>query len=72
MPTLVDCTWITSELEKGLAAERTLAAEASARAESPPDPSLAVIYGQLATAEDRLHSILETIATRYGHTPTHV
>jgi hypothetical protein len=71
MPILVDRDWIKSELVKGLAAERTLAAEARARAESPPDLSLAIIYGQLATAEDRLHSILEIIAARYGHTPTH-
>lgn len=69
MPDSIDRTWITSELEKGLTAERALAAEARARAESPPDQALAVVYSQLAVAEDRLHSILETIATRYGHTP---
>lgn len=67
MPTSIDRDWITAELEKGLAAERTLAAEARARAESPPDPTLAVIHGELAAAEDRHHLILETIATRYGH-----
>jgi hypothetical protein len=66
----VDRDWITSELEKGLAAERTLAAEARARAEAPPDPALAVVYSELATAEDRLRLILEIIAIRYGHTPT--
>jgi hypothetical protein len=64
MPT-IDREWITSELDKGLAAERTLAAEARARAESPPDPTLSVVYSELATAEDRHHLILETIATRY-------
>lgn len=70
MPTSIDRDWITSELDKGLAAERTLAVEARARAEAPPDPTLAVVYSELATAEDRHHLILETIATRYGHTPT--
>lgn len=72
MPTNIDREWVASELEKGLAAERTLAVEARARAraEAPPDPTLAVIYNELATAEDRHHLILETVATRYGHTPT--
>jgi hypothetical protein len=71
MPTSIDRVWITSELVKGLAAERTLAVEARARASSPPDPSLSVIYSELGRAEDRFYSILEIIATRYGHTPTH-
>jgi hypothetical protein len=70
MPT-IDREWITSELDKGLAAERTLAAEARARAESPPDPTLTLIYHELAVAEDRHRLILETIAIRYGYTPTH-
>jgi len=60
---------MTSELNKGLAAERTLAAEARARAASPPDPTLVVAYNELATAEDRHLLILEKIATRYGRTP---
>jgi hypothetical protein len=70
MPTTVDRDWITSELVKGLAAERTLALEARARAASPPAPDLAVAYGELAKAEERLRLILEIIAVRYGHTPT--
>jgi hypothetical protein len=71
MPTSVDRVWITSELIKGLVAGRILAVEAKSRASSPPDPSLAVmIYSELGKAEDRFHSILEIIATRYGHTPT--
>ena len=70
MSTSSDRDWITAELGKGLIAERTLAVEAKARASAPPDPSLSVIYSELGKAEDRLYSILETIATRYGHTPT--
>jgi hypothetical protein len=70
MATSIDRVWITSELVKGLTAERTLAVEAKARASAPPDPSLSVIYNELGRAEDRLYSVLEIIATRYGHTPT--
>ena len=66
----IDRKWITAELVKGLSAERTLAAEAKDRATAPPDASLSVLYGELSKAEDRLYSILEIIATRYGHTPT--
>jgi hypothetical protein len=69
MPTDINREWIASELEKGLAAERTLAAEAQARAGAPPDPTLSVVYHELATAEDRHCSLIETIAIRYGHTP---
>jgi hypothetical protein len=69
MPTPLDREWMTSELNKGVAAERTLAAEARARAASPPDPALVVAYNELATAEDRHLLILETIAVRYGSTP---
>jgi hypothetical protein len=71
MRTAIDRDWIASELAKGLAAERTLAVEARARADTPPDPALSVVYSELATAEDRHHLILETIAIRYGRTPTH-
>jgi hypothetical protein len=60
----IDREWITSELVKGLAAERTLAAEARARAESPPDPTLSLIYHELAAAEDRPRLMLETVATQ--------
>jgi hypothetical protein len=70
MSTSIDREWITAELVKGLIAERTLAVGAKVRASAPPDPSLSVMYNELCKAEDRLYSILETIATRYGHTPT--
>jgi hypothetical protein len=70
MSTSIDRDWITAELVKGLIAERTLAIQAKARASAPPDPSLSVIYNELGKVEDRFSSILETIATRYGHTPT--
>jgi hypothetical protein len=70
MSTPIDRKWITTELVKGLAAERTLAAEAKGRALAPPHPSLSVIYNELTAAEDRHCTILEIIATRYGHIPT--
>lgn len=68
--TSVDRTWIAAEFVKGMDFERALAANAKARAESPPDPALGVLYHEIAAADERHAMILETIATRYGHTPT--
>jgi len=62
--------WIASEFSKGIDAEQALIDEAKARAESPPDPALAVLYNEIATADERHRTIVETIATRYGHTPS--
>jgi hypothetical protein len=61
--------WIATEFSKGIDAEHDLAAEAKARADAPPDPSLAVLYHEIAAADRRHRAIVETIATRYGHTP---
>jgi hypothetical protein len=66
----VDRDWIASEFVKGIDAERSLAADAKARADSPPDPSLGLLYHEIAAADERHVVILETIATRYGHTPS--
>lgn len=65
-----DRAWIAAEFVKGMDAERALAANAKARAESPPDPALGVLYHEIAGADERHASVLETIATRYGHTPS--
>jgi hypothetical protein len=62
--------WIASELSKGIGAEHELAAAARARAESPPDPALSALYGEIASDDDRHARIVETVATRYGHAPT--
>lgn len=61
--------WIASEFSKGIEAENHLAAEARSRAEHPPDPSMAVLYNQIADEDERHRAVVETIATRYGHTP---
>ena len=66
----IDSTSISSEMVKQIDSERTLAADAKARAESPPSPSLSVLYHEIAAADERHVSALEKIATRYGHTPT--
>jgi len=63
--------WIATEFSKGIEAEQALINESKSRAESPPDPSLQVLYHEIATADERHRAIVETIATRYGHTPTH-
>jgi len=61
--------WIAAEFSKGIAAEQLLIDEAKARAEAPPDPALEVVYHEIAASDERHHAIVETIATRYGHTP---
>jgi hypothetical protein len=66
----MDRAWISSELVKGIEAERSLAADARSRADSPPDPALSVLYHEIAEADDRHAAIVEAIAVRYGHTPS--
>jgi len=66
----INRAWIVAEFSKGIEAEQTLKDEAKSRAESPPDPALAVLYSEIAAADERHSAIIETIATRYGHTPT--
>jgi len=68
--TTINRAWIAAEFSKGIEAEQMLRDDSKSRAESPPDPTLAVLYNEIATADDRHSAIVETIATRYGHTPT--
>ncbi len=68
-PPALDRDWITAEFLKGVAAERDLADSARSRAGSPPEPSLAVLYNQIAQADDQHRRVVETVATRYGHSP---
>lgn len=69
--TTVQRDWIATEFSKGIEAEQSLIDEAKARADAPPDPALQVLYNEIAAADERHRGIVETIATRYGHTPTH-
>ena len=66
----IDRSWIGAEFAKGIDIERSLAADAKARAESPPDPTFGVLYCEIAAADERHVASMETIATRYGHTPS--
>ncbi len=66
----INRAWIASEFSKGIDAEQAMIDEAKARTESPPDPTLGVLYHEIATADERHRTIVETIATRYGHTPS--
>jgi len=66
----INRAWIAAEFSKGIEAEQLMKDDARSRAESPPDPALAVLYSEIATADERHLTIIETIATRYGHTPT--
>jgi hypothetical protein len=68
-PISMDREWIASQLAKGIEAERSLAIDAKARADSPPDTVLSVLYHEIAAADERHATIVETIAVRYGHTP---
>jgi hypothetical protein len=67
---MINRAWIATEFSKGIAAEQQLASEARARAETPPDAALGVLYHEIAAADERHRAIVETIATRYGHTPS--
>jgi len=62
--------WIATEFSKGVDAEQALLDEAKSRAESPPDAALQVLYHEIAAADERHRAIVETIAVRYGHTPS--
>lgn len=62
--------WIQTQFAKGIAAEEDLSTEAKSRSDSPPDPSLSVLYNEIAVADAKHRGVVEAIATRYGHTPT--
>ncbi|WP_165226129.1 hypothetical protein [Aquisphaera insulae] len=66
----IDRAWIAAELVKSLDVEKGLAASAEDRAEAPPEPGLGVLYHEIAEADERHARIIETVATRYGHTPS--
>jgi hypothetical protein len=61
--------WIVSEFSKGIEAEYSLEMDAQATATSPPDPSLGLLYHEIAVADGRHRQIVEIIATRYGYNP---
>ena len=65
----VDRDWIASEFSKGIHAEHDMAEEAKARASSPPEPAVSLLYNQIAEADERHRAAVETVAVRYGHTP---
>jgi len=69
-PPTVDRDWIASEFSKGIEAEHHMAHEARTRAESPPEPELGVLYGQIAEADERHRASVETVAIRYGAAPS--
>lgn len=66
----IDREWIVNQFSRGIEAEHALQHDALATAKSPPDPSLAVLYNQIATEDERHATVIETIATRYGYQGT--
>jgi hypothetical protein len=69
-PASIDRVWIAADLVKGIDAERSLAFDARARSDSPPDAALSVLYHEIGAADERHAAIVEKIAVRYGHTPS--
>ena len=67
--TSINREWIVSEFSKGIEAERSLQMDEESTASSPPDPSLGLLYHEIATADGRHAEIVEIIATRYGYNP---
>jgi hypothetical protein len=63
--------WIVAEFSKGIEAEQSLQTHAESSAANPPDPSLGVLYHEIAEDDKRHQMIVETIATRYGYNPAH-
>jgi rubrerythrin len=61
--------WIVTEFSKGIESEHLLQTRAENTALNPPDPSLAVLYHEIAEDDKRHRMIVETIATRYGYNP---
>jgi hypothetical protein len=61
--------WIVSEFSKGIEAEQSLGTHAESTASNPPDPSLGILYHEIASDDKRHQMIVETIATRYGYNP---
>lgn len=70
MTSTIDRAWIAAEFSKGIDAENTLFLDAKARADDPPDPSLAVLYNEIAVADQRHRGVVETVAIRFGYTPS--
>jgi hypothetical protein len=62
--------WIATQFSMGIEAEQRMEADAKATSTSPPDPSLGVLYNEIALADGRHRLIIETIATRYGYNPS--
>ncbi len=65
----IERSTVASEIQNILALEEAHAASATLRGESPPHPSLAVLYHEIAADDQRHISALERIAIRYGATP---
>jgi hypothetical protein len=66
----INRAWIASELLEMVEAEQALFTGAKSRAEAPPSPALAVLYTEIAKQDKQHATVLQTIAVRYGETPS--
>ncbi|WZP00465.1 hypothetical protein EP7_002109 [Isosphaeraceae bacterium EP7] len=66
----IDRAWILEQFSKGVDSLDGMKTEAEARAQSPPDAELALLYSEIAKSVARHREVVSTIAARYGDTPS--
>jgi hypothetical protein len=67
-----DRDWILEQFTKGIDSLESMKTDAQARADSPPDQELALLYSEIAKSVSTHREVVSTIAARYGYTPSRV
>ncbi|WP_422931275.1 hypothetical protein [Singulisphaera sp. PoT] len=66
----INRSWIADEFSKGIEGMRSSVDIANERATSPPHAALSVLYHEMASVAEKNRDVVETIAIRYGYSPT--